>query len=165
MEEYKKLILTRVFDASRDKVWKYWIDPSLVKQWWGPRGVTIPTCEWEAKPQGKIHIVMLAGAELGPMAGQEWPMTGTFEEVVEPQKLVFAANAIMGGKPILETLTTVVFAEEKNKTSLTVSIEILMALQEAEGPIQGMETGWNQQLDKLGKSLPSPRSPDKPKKG
>ena len=162
MEEQtnKELILTREFNAPRELVWKYWTDPTLVQQWWGPNGVTNPTCVWEAKPNGNIHIVMLAGEELGPMKGQEWPMTGTMQEVVEPTKLVFTGNAIMNDKPVLETLTTVRFEEvdvppsqnataRQSKTKITVHIKVTKTTPEAAGPLQGMEMGWNQQLDKM----------------
>ena len=145
----KELTLTRVFDAPIEKVWEYWTDPKLIQQWWGPNGVTNPTCVWEAKPEGNIHIVMLAGQELGPMAGQEWPMTGEFQEVVAPEKLVYSSNAIMDGKVVLETLTTVTFAEDNGKTTMTVHIVVTMVTEEGKFALQGMEMGWNQQLDKL----------------
>src|SRR5258706_14915049 len=160
----KELTLTRTFDAPRETVWKYWTDPKLVQEWWGPRGVTNPTCVWEAKPEGNINIVMLAGKELGEMAGQEWPMTGKFVEISEPEKLKFTASAIMNGKPVLESLTTVTLEEKdgpptldasarQSKTIMTVHIEVTMTTPEAAGPLQGMEMGWNQQLDKLEESL------------
>lgn len=149
----KELTLTRIFDAPRETVWKYWTDPKLIQQWWGPNGVTNPTCVWEAQKGGNIHIVMLAGKELGPMAGQKWPMTGTFEEVQEPEKLIFTANAIMNDKPILEHRTTVTLEEKDGKTHMSVHIQVTMTTPEAAGALQGMDMGWNQQLDKLGKSL------------
>ena len=148
-ENKKELNLTRVFNAPRATVWKAWTDSKLVQQWWGPTGVTNPTCEWDAKPNGTIHIVMLAGKELGEMAGQEWPMTGTFEEVIEPEKIVFTANAIVNGKEVLQTLTTVTFEEEAEKTTMTARIVVTKTTPEAAGPLAGMEMGWNQQLDKL----------------
>lgn len=152
-EQKKELTLTRTFDAPRDLVFKAWTDPTLVQQWWGPRGVTNPTCEWEARPGGNIHIVMLAGEELGSFKGQEWPMTGEFKEVQEPEKLVFVANAIVDGKEVMENLTTVTFTEENGKTQLNVHIVVTKTTPEAAGPLQGMEMGWNQQLDKLGEFL------------
>ena len=154
MEESKKeLTLTRTFDAPRDLVFKAWTDPEMVAQWWGPRGVTNPTCEWEARPGGNIHIVMLAGEELGPMKGQEWPMTGEFKEVEEPEKLVFTGNAIIEGKEVLQHLCTVTFDEKDGKTQMTVHIVVTRTTPEAAGPLSGMEMGWNQQLDKLGEFL------------
>src|SRR6185312_11665543 len=107
-------------------------------KWWGPKGVTNPTCVWEAKPQGAIHIVMLAGKELGVLAGEEWPMTGTFEEVQEPEKLVFTGNVIMNDKPVLENRTTVILEETTDgKTKMTVHIVVTKTTPEAEGPLQG----------------------------
>jgi uncharacterized protein YndB with AHSA1/START domain len=32
------LVLTRVFDAPREVVFKVWTDPKHVARWWGPRG-------------------------------------------------------------------------------------------------------------------------------
>jgi uncharacterized protein YndB with AHSA1/START domain len=145
----KDLTMTREFDARRELVWRAWTDPELLKEWWGPNGVTNPTCEWEARPGGKIHIVMLAGAELGPMAGQEWPMTGEIKEVDKPSRLVFTANALQDGRAILEHITTVTLEEEGNKTKMTVRVRVTMTTPEATGPLAGMEQGWNQQLDKL----------------
>ncbi len=149
----KELTIERMYDVPRDLVWKAWTDPELVAQWWGPRGVTNPTCEWEARPGGKLHIVMLAGEELGPLKGQEWPMTGEFKEVEEPEKLVFIGNAIVNGKEVLQNLCTVMFDESNGKTKMTVHIEVTKTTPEAAGPLQGMEMGWNQQLDKLGEFL------------
>ena len=93
-EPRKELTITRIFDAPRATVWKAWTDPRIVAKWWGPRGVTTPTCEVDARRGGKINIVMRAGKELGPAAGQEWPMIGTFEEVTPQDRLVFVASAL-----------------------------------------------------------------------
>ena len=149
MENNRELTIVREFDASRETVWRYWTDPILVQQWWGPQGVTNPTCVWEAVPNGKINIVMLAGEELGPMAGQEWPMIGEMKEIQALEKLVFTGNAIMNGKPVLENLVTVTLKEINGKTKMTVQIVVTKTTPEAAGPLAGMEQGWNQQLDKL----------------
>ncbi len=144
------LLITRVLDASLERVWAAWTDPAEVQKWWGPNGVTNPTCEWEARSGGRINVVMLAGDELGYLAGQEWPMTGQFEEVIPREKLVYTSKAIVDGKPVLETLCTVTFEEQSaNKTKLTVQITVTTVTPEAEGPLAGMEMGWNQSLDKL----------------
>lgn len=153
MADTRELTLTRTYDAPRDLVFKAWTDPKLVQQWWGPRGVTNPTCVWEARPGGTIHVVMLAGDELGSMAGQEWPMKGEFNEVEEPKKLVFTSGAIVDDKEVLRTLTTVTFEEEDGKTNMKVHIVVTHATPEAAGPLSGMEMGWNQQLDKLSEFL------------
>jgi len=157
-EPRKELTMARTFDAPRAMVWKAWTDPEMVTRWWGPRGVTTPTCEVDARRGGKINIVMLAGKELGPAAGQEWPMTGTFEEVTPQDRLVFTATALQdrrGSRALLETRTTVTFDDLQGKTRLTLHILITRSSDtpEAKFAIQGMEAGWSQSFDKLGETL------------
>ena len=101
---------------------------------------------------------MLAGKELGPAAGQEWPMTGTFEEVTPQDRLVFAARALQdrkGNQSLLETRTTVTFDDLQGKTKLTIHILLTRSSEtpEARFAIQGMEGGWRQSLDKFGETL------------
>jgi uncharacterized protein YndB with AHSA1/START domain len=157
-EPRKELTITRIFDAPRAIVWRAWTDPEMVTKWWGPRGVTTPTCEVDARRGGKINIVMLAGKELGPAAGQEWPMTGTFEEVMPQDRLVYTASALQdrkGSRALLETRTTVTFDDLHGKTKLTVHVLLTRSSDtpEAKFAIQGMEGGWSQSLDKLGEAL------------
>ncbi|HVO86570.1 MAG TPA: SRPBCC domain-containing protein [Candidatus Binatia bacterium] len=153
MSDNKKLVITRVLDAPLSKVWQAWVEQEQVVQWWGPYGATNPTCEWDARPGGKINILMLAGKELGPLAGQEWPMNGEFRSVEPEKKLVFTTAALSRSKAILENQVTVTFEEQGSKTKLTVDIVVTRITKEAEGPLAGMEMGWNQQLDKLTKHL------------
>ena len=144
-----ELTITRTFNASRSKVWKAWTDPAELEKWLGPRGVTNPTCEFDAQPGGLIHIVMLAGKELGPMAGQEWPMKGVVKEVMAPEKLVFTSEAIIDGKSILEHIATMTLEEDGEKTTMTLHIVVTKATPEAAGPLSGMKMGWTQSIDKL----------------
>jgi uncharacterized protein YndB with AHSA1/START domain len=145
-----ELTINRLFSAPREQVFKAWTDPTLVAKWWGPHGVTNPTCEVDARPGGKINIVMLAGEELGELKGAEWPMEGVFQEVTPPEKLVYSSSAIMDGKPILQTINTVTFEEAgNNQTMMTLHVVVTEATAEAEAPLAGMNMGWSQSVDKL----------------
>ena len=157
-DQKRELTIVRIFDVPRLVVWRAWTDPKIVTKWWGPRGVTTPTCEVDARKGGKINIVMLAGSELGPMAGQEWPMEGTFEEVVAEERLVYTANALQdknGSQTLLETKTTVIFEDLNGKTKLTIHILLTGSSDtpQAKFAVQGMEMGWNQQIEKLAEEL------------
>src|SRR5579862_5675504 len=129
------LIIKRTYDAPLEKVWQAWANPAQAQQWWGPAGVTNPTFEWDFKTGGKIYDVMLAGPELGPLAGQEWPMSGQFKEIVPRQKIVFESSPLMDGKPIMDTLTTVTFEQQDGKTNLTVQIEVSNVTPQAAGAL------------------------------
>ena len=152
----KELTLSREFDAPRDLVYKAWTDEKLVAQWWGPHGFTIPVSELDVRPGGAIDIVM-EDAEGMVEKGGRYPMAGNYEEVVAPEKLVFTASAIVHDTPVMDTRTTVNFEEVNGKTKVTIHIEVTRVTPEAEGPLAGMEMGWNQQLDKLVSLLSSER--------
>ncbi len=154
MEGKTELVIERVFDAPRALVWKAWTDPKLIQRWWGPRGVTNPTCEWEPRKGGKINIVMLAGKELGPAAGMRWPMKGVFTEVTPQKRLVFTTGAIDDAQDIMiESEVTVSLEETGEKTRMTVRILVTKVTKKGEMAVRGMEMGWNQQTDKLAEEL------------
>src|SRR5450759_217771 len=41
----RELVITRIFNAPRERVWKAWTDPEQVKRWWGPKAFTSPYCK------------------------------------------------------------------------------------------------------------------------
>jgi uncharacterized protein YndB with AHSA1/START domain len=146
--EERELVLTRVFDAPRELVFKAWTDPKQVAQWWGPRGFTNPVCDLDVRPGGAIRIHMR-----GP-EGTVYPMTGVYQEVVEPERLVFTSAALdADGNPMFEVLTTVTFAEQGGKTKQIMRARVIKSTAEAAPYIKGMEAGWTQSLERLAKSL------------
>ena len=153
-QPYKELTLTRELDAPRELVWRAWTDPELLAKWWGPRGVTNPEYKVDARVGGTMYVVMLAGEELGELAGQRWPMKGVFQEIQEPEKLVFTNQAIdEAGNVLIDGLTTVTLAEENGKTKLTLTTTGKGLVPQASQMLEGMEAGWSQSLDKLSEIL------------
>ena len=55
-----RMVITRVFDAPRELVWKAWTDPKYVTQWWGPKGFTAPDCKMDFRVGGKFLWCMKA---------------------------------------------------------------------------------------------------------
>ncbi len=140
----KELALTRVFDAPRELVFKVWTDPKHVAQWWGPRGFTNPVCELDLRPGGAILIHMRSPD------GIVYPMTGVFQEVVPPERLVFTSAALdSDGNPMFEVLTTVTFAEEGGKTKQILRARVIKKTAQAAPYLAGMEQGWTQSLERL----------------
>lgn len=140
----RELTITRIFDAPRSLVFKMWTDPKHVAQWWGPKGFTNPVCELDVRPGGALRIVMR-----GP-DGVDYPMTGVFREIVEPERLVFTNVAVdKEGNPLLEGLTTVTFAEHGGKTKLTLQTHAVALVAHAARMLEGMEAGWTQSLERL----------------
>jgi uncharacterized protein YndB with AHSA1/START domain len=76
-------------------------------------------------------------------------MGGKFLEIDEPSRLVLNTTAIMNGVEILENLVTVTFEDMNGKTKLNLSVLVTRATPEAAGPMEGMDTGFIQMIDKL----------------
>jgi len=144
-----ELVITRVFDAPRELVFKAWTEPERVAQWWGPRDFTIPVCELDVRPGGAILMHMH-----GPDGGV-YPMKGVFHEIVVPERLVFTTRAFedQDGNPQLDALHTVTFADLGGKTKLTLQARVVRSTPEVAWALAGMEEGWVQALERLAESL------------
>jgi uncharacterized protein YndB with AHSA1/START domain len=84
VDETEQMVVTRVFDAPRDLVWKAWTDPKYVMQWWGPKGFTAPSCRMDFRVGGKFLCCMRAPD------GQEFWNGGEYHEIVLHEKVVFS---------------------------------------------------------------------------
>ena len=45
----RELVLTRIIDAPREKVFRAWTDPELLKQWFAPLPYTTPAAELDVR--------------------------------------------------------------------------------------------------------------------
>src|SRR5579863_146948 len=120
------LVMTREFDTPRELVFKVWTDARHLAQWWGPKGFTNPVCELEARVGGAIRIHMRAPN------GTVYPMTGVFEEIVTPERLVFVSSALDDkGKSMFDVRSIVNFVEQRGKTVLTLQLRVISATAQA----------------------------------
>jgi uncharacterized protein YndB with AHSA1/START domain len=152
MKPIKEITLEKTYDASLETVWQAWTNPEMLKQWWGPDNVTIPECEVELRVGGKFYIVMEAGEAMGPYKGTKWPMLAEFTEVVPNAKLSYKANAWTEGakeETTIDQTTDITMSEEDGKTKVTIVAAIHKTGPKAGMAVEGMEYGFNQQLNKL----------------
>ena len=80
--DIERMVITRIFDAPRELVWKAWTDPKYVMQWWGPKGFTAPVCQIDFRVGGKFLCCMRAPD------GQEFWNGGEYHEIVPLEKIV-----------------------------------------------------------------------------
>ena len=152
MEPIKEIIFERTFDAPIDAVWEAWTDPTKLKSWWGPENVTIPECEVDLRVGGRFYIVMQATEGMGEYAGTRWPMEATFTTVEPTSKLSYAGKAWTEGHENtteIEQSQELTLTEEDGKTKLFLKATITKTGSDAGMAVQGMQYGYNQQLDKL----------------
>lgn len=147
-------MLPREFDAPREAVWAAWTDAELVKRWWGPKTWTTPVVRMDVREGGKyLH-------NMGPSDGPGVWATGTYREVVRPERLVMtdsfadeSGNVVPGeeyGMPSdfpRELLITVTFEEQDGKTKMTLRHSGIASL--SQQTRADMEQGWNESFDKL----------------
>ena len=150
------LFIIRIFEAPRERVWKTWTHPDLMKRWWGPKGFTSPYCKIDFRVGGKFLNCMRSPE------GKEYWSTGVYREIVPLERIVctdsFAdekGNVVpatqygMSADIHLEMLVTVTFDEHEGKTTLTLQHVGIPAGKERDGAY----LGWNQSLDKLVEAL------------
>ncbi len=80
--ETERMVVTRVFDAPRELVWKAYTDPKYVMQWWGPKGFTCPACEMDFRVGGKSLLCMKT-----PDGYEGWNAV-EYHEIVLHEKIV-----------------------------------------------------------------------------
>lgn len=140
----EELVITRIINAPREKVFKAWTDPIELAKWWGPKGFSSPVCEADARPGGRIYIDMKAPD------GVVYPMDGEFHEIKTPEKLVFTAAALdENNKRLFDALNTVTFIEENGRTKLTLHVVVSNIRSEGKHHLDGMNQGWNESVDRL----------------
>jgi uncharacterized protein YndB with AHSA1/START domain len=152
----QELVITRIFDAPRELVWKAWTEPEHIMQWWGPKDFTAPVIKTDFRVGGKSLWCMRSPE------GEDYWSTGVYREIVEQEKIVTtdsfsdaqgnvvpASHYGMSGDWPLELLVTIIFEDNNGKTKLT--------LRHADIPKgenrDSAEAGWNESFDKLDKYL------------
>ncbi len=137
--------IVRVFDAPGELVFQTWIDPLHIARWFGPAGFTVPHCELDPRPGGKLLVHMQAPD------GEIYPTNGIFEELNPPERLVITTTAFENdaGVPALVVRHTVTFVEQGGKTRMTMHSAVVKASPDVEQALAGMEQGWSESFAKL----------------
>jgi uncharacterized protein YndB with AHSA1/START domain len=137
------VIVSRQLHAPRALVWQAWTDPAHIVKWWGPHRFTTPRAEVDLRPGGAVRFEMQAPN------GRIYPTTGTVDEVVPPERLVFTTRLERDGIVTLEVQQTVTFEDRGEDTRVTLRAHVLHATEAAATPLAGMNEGWNETFDKM----------------
>jgi uncharacterized protein YndB with AHSA1/START domain len=111
------LEITRVFEAPRDEVWREWTEPERFADWFGGAASEIPldTVSMDVRPGGAWKATMYAGPER-----QEIEWEGEYQEVVEPERLVFTVTD-QPGVPERDVVTVVLAELDGERTEMRMS--------------------------------------------
>jgi uncharacterized protein YndB with AHSA1/START domain len=139
-----ELVITRVFDAPRDLVFKVWTDPRHIKNWFGPKDYPAVEMNIDVRSGGKWRACLKStGTDPDLWVG------GVYREIVKPERLMFTFAWEEEGERGLETVVTLTFEDESGKTKMTLRQIPFQSAEERDGH----NYGWNSTLDRLDELL------------
>ena len=137
----QEVLITRIFDAPRARVFRAWTDPDEVAAWYGP--------EHMETPRDRIHIDLRIGGRyeltmVEPGGSAEFAIGYEILELVEPELIVLRSDPMPEMGMHEPTMLRVEFHDHGAKTRVTLS----------DGPYPpagrgGAEAGWSAAFDKL----------------
>jgi uncharacterized protein YndB with AHSA1/START domain len=145
-----EIIMTREFDAPRERVFKACTDPALMARWWGQGDLTTIIDKMDLRMGGIWRFVQR------DQDGNEFAFRGVFHQVAAPERLVYTFEwEGMPGHILLETMT---FEERDGKTIIHDS-SVFQSVADRDGMLQsGMESGANESWNRLDELLVTMKS-------
>jgi uncharacterized protein YndB with AHSA1/START domain len=148
------LIITRVFGAPRELVFRAWTEAEHFARWWGPHGSTLPFCRLDPRPGGTLHY-----QHHFPDYPDVW-IRGTYRDVTAPERISFitwfsdaAGNRVERPGFPGEMLITIDLDDHPDGTRVSIRHT---GLTEDQGEVQG----WTESLDRLATLLAVPHNPE-----
>lgn len=124
--------LVREFTAPSTSIFEAWTLPEQVACWWDPAGEQLAECEIDLRPGGTFRFVSHGHPDM--------PFSGTYREIVRPDRLVFDAMGA-NGRVLLE--------EDDGQTRMVVEIQCQSADHLDQFLNAGVDVGTAQTLDNL----------------
>ncbi len=141
----RELVITRVFDAPRELVFRACAEPEHWVHWLGTRGITGRVLQSARRPGDAYRYCMR-----DPEGGDHW-LQGVYREVVEPERLVFTWGfATAQWQPTSpETVVTMTFEDVGGKTRLTLRHGVF----ESVSACDLHREGWTDSVERLAEHL------------
>jgi uncharacterized protein YndB with AHSA1/START domain len=150
-------VITRVFDAPRELVFKAWTESERLREWWGPKGFAMLSLKLDLRLGGVFHYCMRA-----PNGSEMWGKF-VYREIAAPERIVFV-NLFSDEKgnlirhPLsptwpLEVLATLTLTEHGGKTTLRLQGRPINASEDErktfEAGHKSMQQGFGGTFDQL----------------
>ena len=141
----RELVLTRVINAPREKLFRAWTEPALITQWFTPPPWKTIRAETDVRAGGASLIVMR-----GP-DGTEVPNRGVYLGVVKNERLVFTDAYTSAWEPSAKPFMTVIltFEDLGGKTRYTARVRHWTAADCQAHEKMGFHQGWGIATDQL----------------
>lgn len=141
----RELVVTRLFDAPPNMVFRAWAEPELFRRWWVPKGfgITLVSCEMDVRTGGKYRLEFAADGT------DTTAFYGKYLDVVPNERIVWTNEEEAEG-----AVTTVTFENQGGKTLLTFH-ELYPSKEALDEAMAGSAAGLPMQLDQLDELLPA----------
>jgi uncharacterized protein YndB with AHSA1/START domain len=137
----RELVLTRILNAPREKVYQAWTNLEILKKWFAPKPWSTPFAQLDVRAGG-ANVVTMRSPE-----GQDFPNSGVYLEVVPNEKLVFTDAYTKAWEPSQKPFMTVVLTFEDagpGKTKYTARVVHWSEADRETHEKMGFHTGWGQ---------------------
>jgi uncharacterized protein YndB with AHSA1/START domain len=141
----QEVLITRIFDAPREQVFKAWTDPEEVAAWYGPAHVEVPRekVRIDLRVGGRWEVTMVQ-----PGGGMEFAIGYEILELVEPELIVMRSDPMPEAGMHESTIVRLELHDHGTRTRMTLS----------DGPLPAdgrghAEAGYSAAFDKLATHL------------
>lgn len=141
----REIRITREFDAPRDLVFEAHSSCEHMRNWWGPRGYEVTSCEIDFRPGGGWRMVQRN------QEGVEFGFRGEYREIVSPEKIVWTFE--FEGAPGNVSVETLTLEEHEGVTTLT-AVAVYDTVEARDAMLDsGMESGARETMERLDEYL------------
>jgi uncharacterized protein YndB with AHSA1/START domain len=131
------LVVERLIDAPSPLVFRVWTTPEHMARWLGPKDFSSHSIRLDFRPGGAWSAVIRSPE------GEDYPMGGTYREIIENRRIVFTFRWTEEDGP--DTLVTVTFDDLDGKTRLTFAQTPFDTIESRDSHAEG----WGECLDRL----------------
>ena len=143
-----------ILDAPKEKLYRGWTEPELMKQWFAPKPWTTVHAATDVRPGGATNVTMRSPE------GQDFPNPGQWLEIIPNRKIVFTDAFLGDWKPKEGAPFFVAMVEFEDagpgKTRYRATARHWTAEAKAQHEQMGFVPGWTicaKQLEELAKTL------------
>ena len=138
----QQIVMTRLFDAPRERVFDAYVDPEKVKKWWGGNLYETTIDTFVPRTGGEWRMVQKDDTG-------EWGFHGSFHEVTPSERIIQTFEFEGMPEPGHVLLETAKFDDVDGKTLITTT-SVFQSVADRDGMVaSGMEKGARAAWDTL----------------